>query len=490
MEVSDQLANLGAIIAGGIERNVQQTQFNNALPAMQEIFKDSMSDFDKGNSGAGFSRIMGVAMQYPNNPYIQNVSQMAFTAGKLAADDYLRKQQIDVSRARSLGTPITPEEEAEFNAFGGDGGDSIIDVSGGGGGGVIGGEDVLPEGEGAPDNEPLSNAPNMAQPEPAMVDDGYTLQPGEQFFDASFLQNYGIPVETVIGPKRFTTSESQLSESVTLGGKQSKTKTTKPTEKNVEEETRFQAFANRIIKADKQIKGNKQLRNIVALSGNDLLNNVDLEEEGDKESGLTYSAIVRDKNGAETIENLTLDEYNALKTIKEDTTDAPGIKFIRAKRGAPEAPAPTQGGLPAVQPPPADAMPEIPEEAMALQKIVEQGQAAKAKETEKSVDKRIQDIDAQIKRLASPTTTAYDQADLIAVERPISKTSEQAQADIQKITNLKTERELLFAKTEKAYNAAKSEGRVFQNADEVKSSKKKFSAGTIIYIGREPAKVK
>jgi hypothetical protein len=127
---------------------------------------------------------------------------------------------------------------------------------------------------------------------------------------------------------------------------------------------------------------------------------------------------------------------------------------------------------------------------MALQKIVEQGQAAKAKETEKSVDKRIQDIDAQIKRLGSPTTFAFENAGLMAGGIPISKTPEQAQADIQKITNLKTERQLLFAKTEKAYNAAKSEGRVFQNADEVKSSKKKFPAGTIIYIGREPAKVK
>jgi D-Tyr-tRNAtyr deacylase len=461
MEVSDQLANLGAIIAGGIERNVQQTQYNNALPVMQQAFQEAMTDFDKGNSGAGFLKIMGVAMENPNNPYIQNVSQMAFTAGKLAADDFLRKQQIDVSRARSLGTPITPEEEEEFNAFGGDGGDSIIDVSGGGGGGggVISGEDVLPEGEGAPDNEPLSNAPDMAQPVAEMVDDGYTLQPGEQSLDASFLQNYGIPVETVIGPKRFTTSESQLSQSVTLGGKQSKTKTTKPTEKNVEEETKFQEFANRIIKADKQIKGNKQLRNIVALSGNDLLNNVDLEEEGDKESGLTYSAIVRDKNGAETIENLTIDEYNALKTIKEDTTDAPGIKFIRAKQGAPEAPAPTQGGLPAAQPPPAATIPEIPEEAMALQKLVEQGQVAKAGESAKNVEKRIKDIDAQIKQLSSTTFTAYSQGGLIPVGRSTAKTPEQAQADIQKIAQLKKQKNILQGK----YSSKEEVGEALQS---------------------------
>ena len=74
MEVSDQLANLGAIIAGGIEKNVQQNQFQAALPGMQEAFKSAMTDFDSGKSGAGFSKIMAVAMQNPNNPYIQNVT--------------------------------------------------------------------------------------------------------------------------------------------------------------------------------------------------------------------------------------------------------------------------------------------------------------------------------------------------------------------------------------------------------------------------------
>ena len=212
-----------------------------------------------------------------------------------------------------------------------------------------------------------------------------------------------------------------------------------------------------------------------------------LEQVG-MDSNMKFELIP--KSGAAAIP-ITETQAKQIKQIQgaSEIATGTGLNLSPSKKmETAEAPAPTQGGLPATQF--TTTAPQIPEEAMALQKIVEQGQTAKAKETEKSVDKRIQDIDAQIKRLASPTTTAYDQAGLIAVERPISKTSEQAQADIQKITNLKTERELLFAKTEKAYNAAKSEGRVFQNADEVKSSKKKFPAGTIIYIGREPAKVK
>jgi hypothetical protein len=187
-----------------------------------------------------------------------------------------------------------------------------------------------------------------------------------------------------------------------------------------------------------------------------------------------------------------MSEAQAVETI----IDAPGLierfgwKFYPQQGEKPAAKASTelQAGIPANQL--TTTAPQIPEEAMALQKIVEQGQAAKAGETAKNVEARIKDIDAQIKRLGS---TTIERGGRLASEGNIparSKTSEEAQADIQKITQLKTERELLFAKTEKAYNAAKSEGRVFQNADEVKSSKKKFPAGTIIYIGREPAKVK
>jgi hypothetical protein len=104
MEVSDQLANLGAMIAGGIEKNVQQTQFNNALPGIQQAFQSAMTDFDAGRSGAGFSKIMAVAMENPNNPMIQNISQMAFKAGQFASDDYFKSQQINVMKSRYGGS--------------------------------------------------------------------------------------------------------------------------------------------------------------------------------------------------------------------------------------------------------------------------------------------------------------------------------------------------------------------------------------------------
>ncbi len=191
------------------------------------------------------------------------------------------------------------------------------------------------------------------------------------------------------------------------------------------------------------------------------------------------------------------DQYEITSKQAEDltvvqnipATGGSGIRFI----GTPKAPieaAPAAGGLPAVQAQaPAPAAPEIPEEAAGLQQIVAQGQAAKAGEQAKATEKRIKDIDAEIKRLSSPNIQGSRREggfDIRGYSAPVSsgarsKTPEEAQADIQKITKLKSEKELL---------SAKSEGRVFNTVEEAKASKKKFPSGTTIYIGGKPAKVK
>jgi len=273
-----------------------------------------------------------------------------------------------------------------------------------------------------------------------------------------------------------------------------------------ESQKAWEAFSQNIGVASSMFNQNQQLRKIMEMAGGDTTqittdDDVIIDEDGRRVP--VKRVFVKGQDAGELSNERpmgadgkpdprSMSEAEAVKTI----IDAPGFidrfgwKFYPEKAEQPtaEAPAPTQAGIPANQI--TTPAPEIPEEAMALQKIVEQGQTAKAGETAKNVEKRIQDIDAQIKRLGSPT---IERGGRLASEGNIparSKTSEEAQADIQKITNLKTERELLFAKTEKAYNTAKSEGRVFQNAEEVKSSKKKFPAGTIIYIGTTPAKVK
>jgi len=189
-----------------------------------------------------------------------------------------------------------------------------------------------------------------------------------------------------------------------------------------------------------------------------------------------------------------MSEFMAYQTI----TGAPslfgkGSKWKFYKTEGEEKPAAAQpapaGGLPAVQAQaPAPAAPEIPEEAAGLQQIVTQGQAAKEVEQAKATEKRIKDIDTQIKQLSS----AYIQGSRVGggmlpggYAAPISsggrqKTAEEAQADIQKITQLKEQKNILVAQ---------SEGRVFATEEEAKRSTKKFGKGTIIYIAGKPAKV-
>jgi hypothetical protein len=270
----------------------------------------------------------------------------------------------------------------------------------------------------------------------------------------------------------------------------------------------FEGFAQNIGVASAMFKQNKQLRDIMEMAGGDITQITTdddvVEDMNGKQVPVKRIFVKGQDAGMLSMERpmgadgkpdpRRMSEAQAVETI----IDAPGLierfgwKFYpqqSEKPAAAETPAPTQGGLPATRLAATSAV-EIPAEAVELQKIVEQGASAKAGETAKNVDKRIQDIDIQIKRLSSSTAAPQTRLQSEGNMPLRRKTPEEAQADIEKIAQLKSEKELLFVKTEKAYNTAKSEGRVFQSAEEAKSSKKKFPAGTIIYIGREPAKVK
>jgi hypothetical protein len=483
MEVSDQLANLGAVIAGGIERNVQQNQFQAALPGMQEAFKSAMADFDSGRSGAGFSKIMAVAMQNPNNPYIQNVTQMAFKAGQFASDDYFKGQQINVSRAKAGGRQLTQEEVDAFNEFGTDGtGDTLTDYtttsvtpSQPAARGLPATQPrIVPDGvaivpdvnaqEGLPTrtgNEPpqvdLTTSVDLTKPVaetegimvgPQEVDDTYQLKPDEQKFDASFLQEFGVPVDSVIGKREIKDVEIEVKRKMELGGKQSKEETKKEVLKFKSESDKFKTDIDKLQVAARKMKASKDLKAITKLSGNDVINNVDLDTEGEGNDRL-YKAIVT-SNGTTTEVELSSDEYDAINTIKTagETAD---VKYIPMKRKA-EDKAKPQPGLPAVQPPPV--APQIPEEAAQLQQIVEQGKASKAGERAKSTANEIAKIDTEIKQLSAPSRQSgstsmrgmYPSSGATSKSEK-QKSPEQAQADIQRIMQLKARKDELQGKT-------------------------------------------
>jgi hypothetical protein len=157
------------------------------------------------------------------------------------------------------------------------------------------------------------------------------------------------------------------------------------------------------------------------------------------------------------------DQYEITSKQAEDigivqsipATGGSGIRFV----GTPKAPAAqpaAAGGLPAVQAqaPAALSAPEIPEEAAGLQQIVAQGQAAKAGEQAKVTEKRIKDIDAEIKRLSSPYIQGTRREGGMTIagyaapvsSRSRSKTADEAESDIKKITKLKSEKDALLGK--------------------------------------------
>jgi hypothetical protein len=226
----------------------------------------------------------------------------------------------------------------------------------------------------------------------------------------------------------------------------------------------FEGFAQNIGVASSMFKQNKQLRDIMEMAGGDITQITTdddvVEDVNGKQVAVKRIFVKGQDAGMLSMERpmgadgkpdpRRMSEAQAVETI----IDAPGLierfgwKFYPQQSEKPAAKASTelQAGIPANQPQPAAAIPEIPEEAMALQKIVEQGQVAKAGETAKNVEKRIKDIDAQIKRLGS---TAIERGGRLASEGNIparSKTPEEAQADIQKIARLKTEKDTLQGK--------------------------------------------
>ena len=443
MEVSDQLANLGAMIAGGIEKNVQQNQFQAALPGMQEAFKSAMTDFDSGRSGAGFSKIMAVAMQNPNNPYIQNVTQMAFKAGQFASDDYFKGQQIDVARAKATGSGVelTQDEIDEFENFGNKSRSVVTPASTTTTTTGIPATRIGPDGiatvpnvnaEGLPTrtgNEPpqvsLTEPVDFTTPVTEMQGVG-DLKPNQQLVDTSYLLELDIPIAAVIGPEEFDVEESQgTTESMKLTSKgilRDKGVSTKTVKKNTAEKAEFEKQVQASRKAASAIKNNLQLKKIFESSGRNF-DNISLDEEQGYDGKIIYSAEFMDSNGVTTKERLSESEYNSLDVLKgirdyvqsnkdKITVIAPKAdkkelsaadkvrqKFGKPKNDSTKPPATTTSGIPAAQLPSA---PDNPFTKLVEESVARQSATQKSL-NEKSLKTKIADLDQKISSLSGGT---------------------------------------------------------------------------------------
>lgn len=311
-----------------------------------------------------------------------------------------------------------------------------------------------------------------------------TVNPrGTEFIEAPGLSNFKgfedisgiyIPKETYI----------QFPESLSLQEDEKGTKyTTKFVQKTVNQQQMDKANAlayTDLPTAIRRINDNQTLQRFFTENTPDQLDVGETTKE--MEGGKQFVGYIGVR-GTDNYIDLSKDDLAAARIITGLPSTSKTLLSPLAKAERPIAPKAT------TEPPPpaaaAPAAPEIPEEAAGLQQIVTQGQAAKEVDQAKATEKRIKAIDAEIKRLSSPKTEVYGyQPPGGFASTPRSarqKSPEEAQADIQKITKLKAEKELIFAK---------SEGRVFNTVEEAKASKKKFPSGTTIYIGGKPAKVK
>ena len=531
--VGDSLAKLGQNVGAALAQREQQKQAQEMLAFLQQSMQESMTLAGSGKTGEAYAKLIPLLTDpsVARNPFLMQSIPALENGIKIAADDFYKKEQLRIQegmynqrsdynseRIRLLEEKQTGEETptSDANRYG-FGNISSVDnetvtplpmdpnfnqpvdeMPQGAGAGMPG----LTGGFSASLNEPVQEGTPAQIAGRKNVEDVLTLPQEEQkqasmSFGVTNVNPDQYEVQNIAGLSKYlpdfvgfaVPKETWKETTASLSGKNQLSRQSKLTAPEARENFTKDGGTKANVEKAVRTMGDKTMGKLFNDFGKDIYA---LRAATDQKSDGTETIFtVTGKDEQET--EITKDQYAAIETIAGITPavaeNAGGTPAIFKPSSATEAPAPTQGRLPATQFAATSAV-EIPAEAVELQKIVEQGKAAKAKETEKSVDKRIQDIDAQIKRLASPTTIAYDQAGLIAVERPIGKTPEEAQADIEKIAQLKSEKELLFVKTEKAYNTAKSEGRVFQSAEEAKSSKKKFRAGTIIYIGREPAKVK
>jgi hypothetical protein len=507
--VGDSLAKLGQNVGQALAQREQQKQAQEMLPFLQQSMQESMTLAGQGQTGEAYAKLMPFITNPSviNNPNLLLPIETALKLNEKAANDFLRQRQINAYQSRSSRKSAGGFEVPSFEEM--DDSTSLVDVNAPVEvDTTVGGSyDILDQqnSENLPVNKPQRFSAGLSDQQTPFsfgMETGnaslYIADEETKNKAVSAIQDYkaytpdqksevvGKIVDTSNQPpadnirvdipgfgQGFITGPSMARAQEVTGVKRTQKVSQKSGLERQEEKTygqkektqdqlAFEGFAQNIGVASSMFKQNKQLRDIMEMAGGDITQITTdddvVEDVNGKQVAVKRIFVKGQDAGMLSMERpmgadgkpdpRRMSEAQAVETI----IDAPGLierfgwKFYpqQGEKPTAEAPSPIQGGLPATQL--TTTAPQIPEEAMALQKIVEQGQVAKAKETEKSVDKRIQDIDAQIKRLASPT---IERGGRLASEGNIparSKTSEEAQADIQKIARLKAEKDTLQGK--------------------------------------------
>jgi hypothetical protein len=137
--VGNSLAKLGQNVGQALAQREQQKQAQEMLPFLQQSMQESMTLAGSGKTGEAYAKLMPFLTDpsVARNPFMMPALEAGIKMNQIAADDFLRKSQIEAYKARYGG------------GTGGGGFDpqTILDIINGGDGGVVEvDETVNPEG--------------------------------------------------------------------------------------------------------------------------------------------------------------------------------------------------------------------------------------------------------------------------------------------------------------------------------------------------------
>ena len=127
--VGDSLAKLGQNVGAALAQREQQKQAQEMLPMFQQSMQKSMELAGQGQSGQAYSMLMPFLTDpsVARNPFMMPALEAGIKMNKIAADDFLRKSQIDAYNTRTTEKAsqgmdsrqvYTPEERAKMTLLG------------------------------------------------------------------------------------------------------------------------------------------------------------------------------------------------------------------------------------------------------------------------------------------------------------------------------------------------------------------------------------
>ena len=544
--LSENLGKLGQQVGNQLAMREYQKQAAEALPAMQAAYRSAMDDVSMGSVSEGYKKFMDAQFQFgtSQNPFIADAAKNAGGILGQAFVAYEKQQQRQAQYGGGSGGvgggPRMPQGPAAF--FNQSPPTTETNYSGEGEGmGGAGNVDRQPANQPvalwadqidaeATNGLPVMQGSTAQQQNPfeenwSFTIDGYnpptkefekkalednkefinsppekqqkfkdsvssTVNPrGTEFIEAPGLSNFKgfedisgiyIPKETYI----------QFPESLSLQEDEKGSKyTTKFVQKTVNQQQMDKANAlayTDLPTAIRRINDNQTLQRFFTENTPDQLDVG--ETTKDMEGGKQFVGYIGVR-GTDNYIDLSKDDLAAARIITGLPSTSKTLLSPLAKAERPTAPkATTEPPPPAAAAPAAPAtaaMPTAPDNPFAAP--AEKETTARAETTEKKTKEarktEIKRLTEQMQRLAPPQTVS-----LMALETGGAQGMPGVMQDPAQQAKLKQQYDELYYRRDKL--VAVDEGRVFATKEEAKASKKKFTSGTIIYVGGIPAKVK